>query len=44
MEEIIGSIEKGKKADFIVMDRSPFEVEQLPDLKPESVWINGEKV
>jgi predicted amidohydrolase YtcJ len=46
VDHLVGSLQTGKKADFIVLDRSPFEVEpeQLPDLKPESVWINGEKV
>ena len=42
----IGSLQVGKKADFIILDRSPFEVEidKLGKLIPESVWVGGKKV
>ncbi len=42
----IGSLQVGKKADFVVLDNSPFEVEidKLSELTPESVWVGGKKV
>jgi predicted amidohydrolase YtcJ len=42
----IGSLQVGKKADFIILDRSPFEVEidQLGNLVPESVWVDGQEM
>ena len=41
-----GSITKGKSADFIILDRSPFDegVDPLTDLKIEKVFCNGVQV
>jgi predicted amidohydrolase YtcJ len=39
----LGSLEAGKRADFIVLDRSPFEVpiHELYELVPRSVVVGG---
>lgn len=44
--EIIGSLESGKKADFITVSKNPLtlNVEELRALSVEATWINGEKV
>ena len=45
-EEQKGSIESGKVADFVVLDQDimAVEVEQLPNLKVQATYLNGEKV
>ncbi|MEM2083970.1 MAG: amidohydrolase [Nitrososphaerota archaeon] len=45
-ENNIGSLEKGKYADFIVLSENPFEknIEKMKDMKIEKVFINGEIV
>lgn len=39
----VGSISIGKKADFIVIDDSPFNIsiDQLSEIKVEQVWLDG---
>ena len=46
MEDKIGSLEKGKYADFIVLDKNPLEVEinELQDIKVLKAFINGNLV
>lgn len=45
-EAIKGSIEPGKYADFIVLDRNPLEtpVEELTAITTEFVFVNGQQV
>ncbi len=45
-EHDVGSIEAGKLADFVVVDRDPVAVDtdDLPDLTVEQVWLAGEQL
>ena len=45
-EKELGSLEKGKLADFILVDRDMFSMpaEQIKDLKVLETWVGGEKV
>ena len=45
-EKELGSLEKGKLADFILLDRDMFSVpaEQIKDLKVLETWVAGKKV
>lgn len=44
-EDMIGSLEVGKKADFIVVDRDIFTIEpsQIRDTQVLQTWVNGER-
>ena len=46
METLTGSIEAGKFADFVVLDRSPLECSnrELAKIKVIETWMNGNKV
>ena len=46
MEEILGSIEVGKRADLIIIDRNVFdiEVDQIPETNVLMTMMNGKKV
>ncbi len=46
MEEKIGSLQKGKYADFIILDKNPFNipVTELDQIKILQTFINGNKV
>ena len=46
MEDRVGSLEKGKQADFIVLDRDIMQVpaEDIPNLKVEQTWVAGKRV
>ena len=39
---IKGSLSKGKFADFIVLNKNPFELENVFDVEANETWINGE--
>lgn len=43
VEDILGSISEGKKADFIALDKNPLTVsaDELLNLQVERVWIDG---
>ena len=45
-EDLIGSIEEGKLADFTILTHNPYEVptEQIKDIAVSETWIAGEKV
>lgn len=46
MEDEIGSLEVGKRADFIVLDRDIMKVpaEQIPEIQVLQTWLDGEQV
>lgn len=46
MEKEVGSLEPGKRADFIVLDRDimKVEVEEIPKARVLQTWIDGEMV
>jgi predicted amidohydrolase YtcJ len=46
MDNETGSIAKGKKADFVVLNQNPLNTpaDSLKELKVESVWVNGDLV
>lgn len=46
MEDKIGSLQKGKYADFIILDKNPFNipVTELDEIKILQTFINGNKV
>ncbi len=46
MENQVGSLETGKRADFIVFERDIMEIpaEQIPDLKVAETWVDGKRV
>ena len=46
MESETGSISKGKKADFVILNQNPLNTpaDKLKELKVESVWIDGKVV
>lgn len=46
MEQSVGSLESGKRADFIVLDQNIFEIEasEIADIKVLQTWLDGELV
>jgi len=46
MEEKVGSLEAGKRADFVVLDKNIFKtiVSDIPDIKVLQTWLDGEVV
>lgn len=43
-EDRVGTIEPGKKADLVVLDASPWEVEQIADIDVAMTVVDGEVV
>jgi hypothetical protein len=45
-DDVTGSLEAGKSADFVVLDRDPFDVpiDQVADTTVEQTWFAGRKV
>jgi predicted amidohydrolase YtcJ len=45
-EDMIGSLEVGKRADFVVLDKDPTQIEpsQLKDIKVKMTWVDGKPV
>ncbi len=46
MEDQVGSLETGKRADFIVLDRDIMQVPatEIPDIRVEQTWVDGKQV
>jgi predicted amidohydrolase YtcJ len=45
-QDVLGTLEVGKFADFVILDRDPFfiEPEKVQDIKVEATYVGGEKV
>jgi predicted amidohydrolase YtcJ len=45
-EDLVGSLEVGKRADFVIVDGDPFAIpaSDLSDVKVEATWLDGEQV
>lgn len=43
LDDILGSITPGKKADLVALNKNPLRVptDQIPNLKAERVWVDG---
>ena len=46
MEHAVGSLEVGKRADFIVLERDVMKVpaEQIPAVRVLQTWVDGRRV
>jgi len=46
LDDVAGSIEPGKRADFVVLDTDPFEVKaiDLDQIQVEETWLDGHQV
>jgi predicted amidohydrolase YtcJ len=46
MEKIVGSLEVGKKADFIILDKDLMKVptDSILHIKVKNTYVNGERV
>ncbi len=42
-EHLVGSLEPGKLADLVIVDRDPMvvEIDDLPELRVEQAWVGG---
>jgi predicted amidohydrolase YtcJ len=45
-EDLVGTLEVGKRADFIIVDRDPFSIpaSELSEVRVEATWLDGEAV
>lgn len=46
MEELVGSLEPGKRADFVVLDRDYMTIpaEEIPQMQILETWLDGERL
>ena len=46
MDDIVGTIEKGKMADFVILDQDPMKIDpkQIINIKVEQTWADGNLV
>jgi hypothetical protein len=46
MEQQTGSLETGKRADFVVLDRDILQIpaEDIPEVRVVETWVDGERV
>jgi predicted amidohydrolase YtcJ len=46
MEDSVGSLESGKRADFIILNQNIFEIEasEIADTRVLQTWLDGELV
>ena len=45
-ENLLGTLEPGKKADFIILDRDVFAIDETEiwKIEVEETWVNGQRV
>jgi hypothetical protein len=45
-EALVGTLELGKRADFVVLDRDPFAIPsyELAEVEVLETWLDGERV
>lgn len=45
-EDLVGTLEVGKRADFVIVDRDPFGIpaSELSEVQVEGTWLDGEAV
>ena len=45
LDDMLGSLAPGKKADFILLDTNPLscDADTLPEIQIEKVWIDGKQ-
>ncbi|MDP3312916.1 amidohydrolase [Lutibacter sp.] len=41
LENIKGSLSKGKYADFIILDKNPFDLKDVSSVQTTETWVNG---
>ena len=46
LEREVGSLETGKRADFVVLDRDPLScpLDDLPDTRVLETWLDGRRL
>jgi predicted amidohydrolase YtcJ len=42
LENIKGSLSKGKYADFIVLNKNPFKLDDVSAVEANETWVKGE--
>ena len=45
-EKLLGTLEPGKKADFIILDRDMFAIDEseIWQIEVRQTWVNGQRV